>query len=82
MNKNGVENLIHNGYRFHKNGFGKTNQLWRCSSHASQKCKAAAKTGYINGFLMMKMICGDHTHQPNNFQRLIKHQSLINHFDR
>lgn len=38
-------------------------QRWKCTKEASQKCRAAVKTMMLNGIIMMKIVCAEHTHE-------------------
>lgn len=63
----GCEQLFHNNNIFNKHRKPVTagQQRWRCQKE-SKKCRAAASTLNVNGVIMMKVLCGDHNHEPTS----------------
>lgn len=62
QNPFGRENLFHNNYKFNKNGKGVRRQVWQCTKHRTERCKASASTMEIGGVVMMKVLKAEHTH--------------------
>lgn len=65
QNSFGRENLFHNNYKFNKNGKSVMKQLWLCTKHRSERCKASASTMEIDGVVMMKVLKAEHTHEAD-----------------
>lgn len=64
-NVSGRENLYYNGYKHYQPT--KTEglkQRWVCTSNKGQKCKGSIGTVQIDGVTMMKVLNGEHTHEP------------------
>lgn len=65
MNNGGRQNLFHNGFKHYQpNKMQHLKQRWVCTSNGGRKCKGSIGTVEIDGKVMMKILNGEHTHQP------------------
>lgn len=65
MNKYGRQNLFYSGFKHCRKDSGITNTRWVCTYKKSKKCKGLISTVEIDGVAMMKVVNGEHTHEPH-----------------
>lgn len=65
-NNKGQENPFIDDRKFNRQPNAQGKQRWQCCFQQQTRCRAAASTMEVNGIVMMKILCAEHSHSWDN----------------